>query len=350
MEFKTDLSKYKGKRLAVAMSGGVDSSVCAFLLKQAGADVFGITMKLKHNAEDVKDAAEMSKQLGIPHHVIDLSEMFDKEVIGYFVEESKKGRNPNPCVVCNQKIKFGEMVKEAENLGAELLATRHYARLEMGEKGPILYRPIDTKKDQSYAISMIPKDVLKKLLFVMGAMTKEETKKIAEENNIKAHNRPESQDLCFLNKEKGEFIKEWTNHAEVIGNIVDKNGDVLGKHSGIIHYSVGQRQGLGLQNQDRLYVTDIKPEKNEIVVGEKEDLYTNEFHVEKVNWASIEELKEPMHVEVLVRNKSEPQNAIITSIGDKVKVETAEPIWAVSPGQIAVFVKGDVVIGGGWIL
>lgn len=345
-----DLNVYKGKKIAVAMSGGVDSSVCAWMLKKAGADVFGITMKLKHNTKDVEDAKETAEFLGIPHHTADLQKEFEKEVVGYFVNESLKGKNPNPCVVCNQKIKFGALLREAEKLGAEFLATGHYARLKMTEEGPILYRPVDVRKDQSYAFSMLEREVFRKLIFPMGWHTKEEIKKIAVEQGIQAHDRPESQDLCFLDKEKGEFIKERTGRADVCGNIVDKHGNVLGKHEGIVHYTVGQRKGLGLKNQEKLYVVNVVPEKNEIVAGEKNDLYADYFYAEKLNWASIDRLKEPMNAEVLVRNKTEPKQCRIVPEEERVRVETAEPVWAVSPGQIAVFIKGDVVLGGGWIL
>jgi tRNA-specific 2-thiouridylase len=196
---------------------------------------------------------------------------------------------------------------------------------------------------------MLPKEIFKKLIFPIGNFTKDEVRKIAKKNKLSNHAKPGNADLCFLDTEKGEFIRSHAKSAGS-GNIVDAKGDVLGQHTGIEHYTVGQRRGLGLKNQTPLYVADIKPEKNEIVVGEKDDLFAKHFYVGDANWVSIDAPKKSMNVEVLVRNKAEPQKAKIVVEGKRVKVVPAKPVWAVSPGQIAVFLKGDVVLGGGWIL
>jgi tRNA-specific 2-thiouridylase len=208
---RADLSRYKGKKVAVAMSGGVDSSVAAFLLKKAGADVFGITMKTVPGStccsqQDINDAKAVAKSLKIPHHIVELGELFKKTAIDYFVSESLEGKNPNPCVPCNQKVKFGALVEEAEKLGAEYFATGHYARIENG----LLKRPVDIKKDQSYVLSMLPRKIFAKLIFPIGDYTKDDIRKIAELNKIKVFAKQENQDLCFLHKEKGEFIEELT--------------------------------------------------------------------------------------------------------------------------------------------
>ncbi|MCD6576203.1 MAG: tRNA 2-thiouridine(34) synthase MnmA [Nanoarchaeota archaeon] len=341
----------KGRKIAVAMSGGVDSSVTAFLLKESGAEVFGITMKtIPATFEDVKQAKIVAKQLEIPHYVIDLKKIFEKEVIDYFVKESLKGKNPNPCVPCNQKVKFGALVREAKKLGAELVATGHYARLTKRGNKVTLRRPVDIRKDQSYVLSMLPKKVFFDLLFPIGNFTKEEVRKIAKEDDIHVFNKPENQDLCFLDKEKGDFIEERIHKKVGEGYIVDKRGNILGKHKGYIHYTVGQRKGLGLNTHKKLYVIDIHPRKNEVVVGERKDLFYDHFYVNRLNWVSIEPPEKPILAQVLVRNKTQPKRVRIIPEGKKAKVVPLEPIWAVSPGQIAVFIKKDVVLGGGWII
>ncbi len=352
---KSLIKRVRGKKIAVAMSGGVDSSVCAFLLKKSGADVFGITMKTIPGSkccslDDIKQAKLVAKDLGIKHYVIDLRKIFEKGVIDYFVKESLKGKNPNPCVPCNQKVKFGALIKEAEKLGAELVATGHYARLCKRGKKIILNRPVDVKKDQSYVLSMLPRKVFSKLLFPIGDYTKEEIRKIAKENHIRVFNKPENQDLCFLHKEKGDFVEENINKKIGKGNIVDKNGNILGKHNGYIHYTIGQRKGLGIKSHKKLYVIGIRPRKNEVVVGERKDLFFEHFYVNGLNWVSIDTPKKPINAEVLVRNKTQPKKVKIVPEGKKVKVVPKEPIWAVSPGQIAVFIKKDIVLGGGWIV
>jgi tRNA-specific 2-thiouridylase len=345
------LERFKGKTVAVAMSGGVDSSVVAFILKEAKANVFGIVAKLiPKNSVDVERARKVAEFLEIPLYVIDLQKYFEKEVIGYFIKESLKGKNPNPCVICNQKIKFGKLIEEAEKRGAELVATGHYARLEKKGNKIILKRPVDIRKDQSYVLSMLPKEIFSKVMFPLGELTKEEVMKIAKDSEIPLFDNSENQDLCFLDKEKGDFIEDRTKKRIGKGNIVDKDGKILGKHNGYIHYTIGQRKGLGLNTHKRLYVIDIIPEKNEVVVGQKNDLFYDVFYVDKLNWVSIDPPKKPMLVQVLVRNKTSPRKVKIVPEGDKLKVIPLEPIWAVSAGQIAVFIKKDIVLGGGWII
>lgn len=344
------MKNLKGIKIAVAMSGGVDSSVAALLLKKAGANVFGVSMQIVPWSrcclpDDLIEAKQVAKQLGIPHYLVDLKQLFSKTAIDYFCSESKKGRNPNPCVPCNRKIKFGALLKFAESKGAKFMATGHYARLKNGK----LLRPIDVKKDQSYVLSMLPKKIFKKLIFPIGNYTKEKVRAIAKKNKISVHEKPGNQDLCFLNNKKGNFIEWWTNKKLKPGAIVDTKGKIIGKHNGIAHYTIGQRKGLGLKIHKKCYVKSINSRKNQIIVGEEKDLYSKEFYVKNINWVSIDALKKPMNVEVIIRNKMKPQKAKIVPKGKQLLVLPKKPFWAVSPGQIAVFLKGNVVLGGGWI-
>ncbi len=346
------MEKLKSKRIAVAMSGGVDSSVCALILKQKGFDVFGITMKTIEGSkccsiEDIHHAKKVAKQLGIKHHIIDLKEIFEKEVIDYFVKESLKGKNPNPCVPCNRKVKFGALVEEAKKLGAEIVATGHYAIIEKNEK-LVLKRPVDIKKDQSYVLSMLPKKTFKNLMFPLGKYTKKEVRKIAKENNLTVYDKKETQDLCFLDKPKGDFIEEKVGGVKK-GKIIDKEGNLLGNHYGHFHFTIGQRKGLNLVGHKRYYVCDIIPEKNLVVVSGKEDLFKKSFYVSGLNWVSIDKPEKEFEADVIIRNKMMPTPARLIPEKNKIKVIPKNPVWGVSSGQIAVFIKGDVVLGGGWI-
>jgi tRNA-specific 2-thiouridylase len=242
------------------------------------------------------------------------------------------------------------LLRFAERHGAELFATGHYARLEKKGNKIILKRPIDIKKDQSYVLSMLPKKVFNKLIFPIGDYTKEQVREIARKAGIKVHQKPSNQDLCFLNKEKGDFIEWWTQNKLKPGNIVDVGGKLIGQHQGLVHYTIGQRRGLGLKGHNRYYVKAVKPRKNELVVGEENELYTKQFYVKNLNWISIEKPKKPMNVEFIVRNKMLPQKAKIIPVGKNILVIPKKPVWAVSPGQIAVFIKKDIVLGGGWII
>jgi tRNA-specific 2-thiouridylase len=354
MQPKLDLNQYAGEKVAVAMSGGVDSSVAAYLLKQAGAEVFGISMTTVPGStccsvKDITEAGEVAKQLGIEHKIISLRELFEKEAIQYFVDESLKGKNPNPCVPCNQKVKFGALMDYAFSEGAEYFATGHYARLHFDGRW-ILRRPVDEIKDQSYVLSMLSQDIYSKTIFPIGQYTKEEVRKIAEEAGIKVFDKPENQDLCFLHEEKGDFIHRWIGEKEhKEGNIVDMEGNIIGRHYGTIHYTIGQRKGLGIKSHERWYVYGIDAEKNEVIAGHREDLMSDHFYIKQPNWASIDSLNSKMNVEVLVRNKQVPKQATIEPEDGKIKVTPSEPMFGVSTGQIAVFCKDEVVLGGGWI-
>ncbi len=351
---------FKGKNIVVALSGGLDSSVAALLLKKQGANVKGLIMDLSpylDSKKDIKDAQKIADQLGIPLTIVNLSKEFRKKVIQYFLDESWKGRTPNPCVPCNMFLKFGLLQEYAvKKMKAEYYATGHYAvkKWDTKTKRWLIYRPKDIKKDQSSVLSMLTQKQLDKTIFPLGEIKKEEIRKIAEKYNLHSKNREESQDLCFLQNakmNKGEFIEKFSKKKAQKGKIVNTKGEKIGEHKGYIYYPLGQRKGLGVSAPKSLYVKKIDTKNNILTVGTRDELRTNEFYVSAVNWVAFKDLKKPMRAEVIVRNKQTPHKARIypTAKRSIVKVVSDEPIFAVSPGQLAVFFKKDLILGGGWI-
>ncbi|MCK4353122.1 tRNA 2-thiouridine(34) synthase MnmA [candidate division WOR-3 bacterium] len=348
-------------RVVCAMSGGVDSSTAAAILKAKGYEVIGFTMKLFDNSssdEAIYNAKRVASQLGIPHYAIDLRDDFEKEVIDYFINEYSKGRTPNPCVICNQKIKFGLLLQKAEKLGVSFIATGHYAKVEYASKLKryILRKGKDRDKDQSYFLAMLSQESLSKTLFPLGDYTKDEVRKMASEMQLKVAEKPESQEVCFIpDNDYIGFICKKTSLKE--GNIIDKNGKVLGKHKGIARYTIGQRRGIGnptcptaRRGGKPFYVIGINPDKNTITVGDEVDLYSSRLIVEHPNWLSIKNIAHEMKVHVKIRHKHNPAEAILIPKSEKtVLVKFKEPQRAITPGQLTVFYKNDAVIGGGWI-
>ena len=348
----------ENKRVLLGMSGGVDSSVSALLLKKQGYDVIGITLELFPggsccNIDTYIDAKNVCNSIGIPHITYNQKEEFKCKVIDNFIDEYSKQRTPNPCIECNKYMKFGAMYEKAKELGCEYIATGHYAKMEYSEeyKKYVLKKSNNLAKDQSYVLYSMPKELLGKVLFPLGEFaTKDEVRKIAEENNLKTANKPDSEDICFIpDGNYKKFLENNSGLKQKEGNIVTKTGEVLGKHKGLYRYTIGQRKGLGISYKVPLFVIGFNSKKNELIVGEEKELYRKEFMVNEVNLLLVDEIKEPMEVEVKTRYSSKNAKAIITSENENIKVVLQEPQKAITPGQSAVFYKDDIVIGGGKI-
>jgi len=343
-------------RVVVGMSGGVDSSSAAAILKNKGYEVIGLTMKLWEDGsrccsiEDVYDAKRVAAQLGIPHYVVNLKEDFEKKVVNYFIKEYLSGRTPNPCVVCNSKIKFGSFLQKAMEIDAKFVATGHYAKVEHkdGSKRYILKRGKDSDKDQSYFLAMLTQESLSKTILPLSNYMKDEAREIASQMELKVANKEESQEVCFVpDGNYANFISRRANFQE--GDIVDKDGNILGKHDGIVNYTIGQRRGIGKPRDKPFYVTKIDANANTIAVGDEEDLYSKHLIARDLNWIGIKKLDSEMEVQVRIRHKHVPATAVIyPRDGGEVLVEFKKPQRAITPGQLAVFYSGDIVIGSGW--
>ncbi|MFH1710117.1 MAG: tRNA 2-thiouridine(34) synthase MnmA [bacterium] len=341
------------KRIVVAMSGGVDSSVAAALLKKEGHDVIGITMQIWPRAEKgdsccslsaVEDARRVANKLGIPYYVLDFQKIFKRNVIDYFISEYNLGRTPNPCVRCNQSIKFDALLKKSKDLGADYLATGHYARIEKKSGRYILKKGVDPKKDQSYFLYPLSQEALSRTIFPLGDMTKQEIRKLAKKFKLKVADKKESQEICFVD---GDFGKLFSAKK---GNIVDLDGKVLGKHKGYQLYTIGQRRGLGLSRKDPAYVAKIDPKTNTVAVGDRGDVYSDDLTAGELNWVSLSKLDASAKVTAKIRYNSPGAEAEIRPIAKgKVKVTFSKPQFAITPGQSVVFYDGDSVVGGGII-
>lgn len=353
------------KRVVVAMSGGVDSSTAAWLLKERGHEVIGATMCIGTSDRsdsganrccgfsDIEDARRVALQLDIPFYVFQFREEFETEVIDYFCKEYQEGRTPNPCILCNEKLKFGSFLRRAMELGADYVATGHYARLELkkGEDRYLLKRGIDRKKDQSYVLFSLRQDQLRHTLFPIGEFKKEEVRKIAFQKGLRVHDKPESQEVCFIPETSyHSFLSEKLREAIMPGPILDREGNVLGKHRGIPFYTIGQRRGLRLATGKPLYVIGMDRKNNVIHVGEEREVYQDTFRVKSLNWVHSEEMGSTLTAEVKIRYNHPGAKAVLCPKGEdewEVRFETAQK--AITPGQAAVFYEGDTVLGGGWI-
>lgn len=353
-----------GRKIVVAMSGGVDSSVTAALLREQGHDVMGITLRVFDpssclegqektccSARDIRDARRVAAALDIPFSSWDVRRQFEEEVITPFVEEYRRGRTPNPCVRCNSKIKFRALLEKARGLGADGLATGHYARIEGSGGDRALLRGRDGSKDQSYFLFDMGADVLSEVLFPLGDMTKDEVRRRAGDLGLEVAGKRESQEICFVpGNDYGAFLEEkLKGKTGGPGPVVDGRGRQLGSHRGLIHYTVGQRKGLGIAAERPLYVVRIDGERNRLVVGPQEELARKTFEVGEMNWLGRERTGE-FRAGVKIRSRHRESPATVTPLGGGLcRVEFDDPQRAVTPGQAAVFYDGDRVIGGGWI-
>ncbi len=349
------------------MSGGIDSSIAAALLKEEGHDLVGVTMSLLPRAdgkngngragksrvqEAVTKAKEVAVKLGIPHHVIDFRDIFQEKVIADFCREYSLGRTPNPCVRCNRYVKFAALLEEASKLGADFIATGHYTRVQRDDATGryLLKKGIDTVKDQSYFLCQLTQEQLGQAIFPVGGLTKEKVRQIAEDLDLPVVDRPESQEICFIpDDDYSGFLKRQTPNAFRPGPIIDEDGNTIGEHRGIPAYTVGQRRGLGIAAAEPLYVTAIYPERNAVAVGPKDKTYRRELMANNLNWIASPP-EQSVRVKAKVRYRHPEAEATVTPVDDDtIHVLFQEPQMAITPGQTVVFYDGDTVIGGGTI-
>ncbi len=352
------------KRVLVGMSGGVDSSVTAHLLKQQGYDVIGVTMKVWpqdciSRAEDkccgpsaIADARGVAHKLGMPHYVVDEADQFERLVIDYFSGEYRAGRTPNPCVMCNELLKFGNLWSKAAALGAGYIATGHYAIIEHRAAGPVLRKGRDVRKDQSYFLFSLSQAQLSRALTPLGAMIKPEIRDIARQLGLRVADKVDSQEICFVpGNDYKDFLRSHLGEGELHrGGIYNVDGEFLGAHDGIELFTIGQRKGLPGGSPKPLYVVDIDPETSRIIVGGEEELVREEFEVDRVNWLVRQE-ELPDDITVKIRYAHQGAQAELEPLGGRrARVKLRLPQRAITPGQAAVFYDGDRVLGGGWIV
>ena len=362
--------------VAVAMSGGVDSSTVAAVLLRQGRPIVGLTMQLwnqrrlpelqgdgpaQHRCcslDDVYDAKRVAQHLSFPHYVVNFEEQFEERVVRPFVQQYLAGRTPIACTNCNTDVKFEPLLRMARQIGAERLATGHYARIRRNEcTGRYeLLRARDDSKDQSYFLWGLSQEQLSRSEFPLGELTKDEVRALAREVHLPVAEKPESMELCFVpNGNYVQFIHAYSRERgtpihDAAGDIVTEDGTVIGRHTGVHNYTIGQRKGLGFAAGKPVYVLAIEPEKNRIIVGEDEALRTSTFEIEGVNWISIEQPAAPLRARVKIRHKHEPAAATVEALpGQRARVTFDEPQRAITPGQAAVVYDGDVVLAGGWI-
>ena len=352
------------KRVLLGMSGGVDSSVAGYLLREQSYDVIGVTMKVWpqdciSRAEDkccgpqaVADARAVAYSLGIPHYVVDEADQFERTVIDYFTSEYQAGRTPNPCVMCNEKLKFGNLWGKAEALGCDYIATGHYAIIEHHRDRALLRKGIDPRKDQSYFLFSLRQPQLRRALTPLGTMRKPEIRKIARSLGLKVADKIDSQEICFVpGNDYKAFLRSHLGENEFHrGEIYDVAGNFVGEHDGIELFTIGQRKGLPGGSAKPRYVVDLDAQTNRVIVGDVEDLVCDEFEIDRTNWIARELSDEDVDATVKIRYSHPGTPATVTSLENhRARIRLHEPQRAITPGQAAVIYDGDVVIGGGWI-
>ena len=352
-------------KVLIAMSGGVDSSVAAFLMKEAGCQCIGATMKLFHNEdigvkrtktccslEDVEDARSVAFRLGIPYYVFNFSDDFKGQVIDRFISSYEHGATPNPCIDCNRYLKFERLYERALVLGCDAIVTGHYARIERENGRWLLKKALDESKDQSYVLYSLTQEQLAHTRFPLGALHKSETRRIAEEQGFYNAGKPDSQDICFVpDGDYAAFIARYTGHSCPAGDFVDESGHVLGRHKGIVHYTVGQRKGLGIAADAPLYVKRIDAQENRVVLGGNESLFSRELTARDFNWIAYDTPPRELRVTARVRYHQREQAVSVTVLEDgRVQLLFDEPQRAITPGQAVVLYDGDTVLGGGTIV
>ena len=352
-----------GKKALIAMSGGVDSSVAAYLMKEAGYDCIGVTMKLYDNEDigmeqektccslsDIEDSRSVAVKLGIPYYVFNFKADFKEKVIDNFIESYRCGMTPNPCIECNRHLKFAHLWQKARELQCDVVVTGHYARITEDGQGYHLLKGKDSAKDQSYVLYSLTQEQLAHTCFPLGGYTKEEIRRIAEEQGFFNAAKKDSQDICFIpDGDYRSFIEKTTGQSSQPGDFVDKDGNVLGTHKGYYCYTIGQRRGLGISAPQSLYVTEIRPEENKVVLGSNDDLFHSHLTADNFNW--IEEVRPDEVIKARIRYHQVEKEATARVTQDgRVEVDFLEPQRAITKGQSVVLYRGDAVVGGGRII